>query len=94
MRARVALRLGWAVIAAAALLPLSAAAASARHVEEADLNGDINTIMASYIQTSVSRAEADRADALLVVVNTPGGISTSMDEIVTSLLNSKVPVVV
>src|SRR5438309_2743240 len=94
MRARVALRLGWAVIAAAALLPLSAAAASARHVEEADLNGDINTIMASYIQTSVSRAEADRADALLVVVNTPGGISTSMDEIVTSLLNSRVPVVV
>ncbi len=94
MRARVALRLGWAVIAAAALLPLSAAAASARHVEEADLNGDINTIMASYIQTSVRRAEADRADALLVVVNTPGGISTSMDEIVTSLLNSKVPVVV
>jgi len=94
MRARVALRLGWAVIAAAALLPLSAAAASARHVKEADLNGDINTIMASYIQTSVRRAEADRADALLVVVNTPGGISTSMDEIVTSLLNSKVPVVV
>src|SRR5437588_10298536 len=93
MRARVALRLSWAVIAAAALLPLSAAAASARHVEEADLNGDINTIMASYIQTSVSRAEADRADALLVVVNTPGGISTSMDEIVTSLLNSKVPVI-
>src|SRR5437868_12490584 len=94
MRARVALRLGWAVIAAAALLPLSAAAASARHVEEADLNGDINTIMASYIQSAVSRAEADHADALLVVVNTPGGISTSMDEIVTSLLNSKVPVVV
>jgi membrane-bound serine protease (ClpP class) len=94
MRARVALRLGWAVIAAAAFLPLSAAAASARHVEEADLNGDINTIMASYIQNSVSRAEADHADALLVVVNTPGGISTSMDEIVTSLLNSKVPVVV
>src|SRR2546421_12986614 len=94
MRARVALRLGWAVIAAAALLPLSTAAASARHVDEADLNGDINTIMSSYIQSAVSRAEADRADALLVVVNTPGGISNSMDEIVTSLLNSRVPVVV
>src|SRR5437868_9786148 len=93
MRARVALRLGWAAIAAAVLLPISAAA-SAPRVEEADLNGDINTIMASYIQSAVSRAEADRADALLVVVNTPGGISTSMDEIVTSLLNSKVPVVV
>jgi membrane-bound serine protease (ClpP class) len=42
----------------------------------------------------VSRAEADHADALLVIMNTPGGISTSMDEIVTSLLNSKVPVIV
>ena len=38
-------------------------------------------------------SEADHADALLVVINTPGGISTSMDDIVTSLLNSKVPVI-
>src|SRR6202043_3302588 len=43
---------------------------------------------------AVNRAETDHADALLVVMNTPGGISTSMDEIVTSLLNSKVPVIV
>jgi len=41
----------------------------------------------------VRRAEADHADVLLVVINTPGGISTSMDDIVTSLLNCKVPVV-
>ncbi|TMB76701.1 MAG: nodulation protein NfeD, partial [Chloroflexi bacterium] len=59
--------------------------ASAPHVEQADLTGDINTITASYIQSSVSRAEADHADALLVVLNTPGGISNSMDDIVTSL---------
>ena len=78
---------------AAALLPFHASAA-APHVEQADLNGDINTITASYIENAVARAEADHADALLVVVNTPGGISTSMDDIVTSLVNSKVPVVV
>src|SRR2546427_4401851 len=89
-----ALRLGWTVFAVAvALVPASAAAASPR-VEQADLNGDINNVMSSYIQTAVSRAEADHADALLVVMNTPGGISTSMDEIVTSLLNSTVPVIV
>ena len=74
------------------MLPVHATAATP-HVERADLNGDINTIMAAYIGNAVSRAEGDRADALLVVINTPGGISTSMDEIVTSLLNSKVPVV-
>lgn len=94
MRAGTALRLGWMIFAAAALLvPLSASAATP-HVEQADLNGDINNIMSAYIQTSVDRAEADHAGALLVVMNTPGGISTSMDEIVTSLLNSTVPVVV
>lgn len=79
--------------AVAVAVPLNAAAAAPR-VEEADLNGDINNIMSAYIQASVSRAEADHADALLVVMNTPGGIATSMDEIVTSLLNSRVPVIV
>jgi membrane-bound serine protease (ClpP class) len=93
MRARVALRFLWLLFAAAALVPLQAAAASP-HIEQADLNGDINNIMSSYIQTAVDRAGADHADALLVVMNTPGGISTSMDEIVTSLLNSSVPVIV
>jgi len=94
MRALVALRLSWLILAAAAvLLPLNASAASP-HIEEVDLNGDINNIMSAYIESGVRRAEGDRADALLVVMNTPGGISTSMDEIVTNLLNSKVPVIV
>ncbi len=93
MRARLALGASAVAIALALLLPAGASAATPR-VEQADLTGDINTIMSSYISNAVSRAESDRADALLVVVNTPGGISTSMDEIVTSLLNSKVPVIV
>jgi membrane-bound serine protease (ClpP class) len=88
-----ALRLGLAACGAALLIPLQTSAA-APHVEQADLTGDINTITAGYISNAVARAEADKADALLVVVNTPGGISTSMDDIVTSLLNSKVPVIV
>ena len=94
MRPMTALRLAWIVpVVAAVLLPLNAAA-STPHVEQADLNGDINNIMSAYIQSAVTRAENDHVDALLVVMNTPGGISTSMDEIVTSLLNSKVPVIV
>jgi membrane-bound serine protease (ClpP class) len=92
MRARSALKFGFVLFALVALLPLHAAAATP-HVERADLVGDINTIMAAYMEGAVSRAEADHADALLVVINTPGGISTSMDDIVTSLLNSRVPVI-
>jgi membrane-bound serine protease (ClpP class) len=90
---RRAIRVGLAILVLAFLLPLRATA-STPHVEQADLTGDINTIMASYISSAVGRAETDRADALLIVMNTPGGISTSMDDIVTSLLNSKVPVIV
>jgi membrane-bound serine protease (ClpP class) len=90
---RRALRVGLATIALAFLLPLHATAGTP-HVEQADLTGDINTIMAAYISSAVTRAETDRADALLIVMNTPGGISTSMDDIVTNLLNSKVPVIV
>ena len=93
MRAGWALRVGIVAFGVALLVPLHAAAATP-HVERADLVGDINNIMAAYITGAVDRAQTDRADALLIVMNTPGGISTSMDEIVTSLLNSKVPVIV
>jgi membrane-bound serine protease (ClpP class) len=92
MRAGRALRAGIVAFGVALLVPLHAAAATP-HVERADLVGDINNIMAAYIKGAVSRAETDHADALLIVMNTPGGISTSMDDIVTSLLNSKVPVI-
>jgi len=80
----------------AALLALAPAAASARAplVEQADLDGVINSVMADYIGQSVSRAAADRAAALLIVMNTPGGEMDAMDRIITSLLNSPVPVVV
>ena len=94
MRFLAALRVGWiALVLAAAAVPIQAGAATP-HVEQADLIGDINNIMSAYMQTAVQRAEGDHADALLVVMNTPGGISTSMDEIVTNLLNSSVPVIV
>ena len=63
-------------------------------VLQADLNGEINNVTSAYISTAVSTAESENANALLVVINTPGGISTSMDEIVTNLLNAKVPVIV
>jgi membrane-bound serine protease (ClpP class) len=93
MSVRIALRFGWLLFAAALAVAPAAAAAASPRVEEADLNGDINNVMSAYMQNAVSRAESDHADALLVVINTPGGISTSMDEIVTSFLNSKVPVI-
>ena len=82
-----------ALFVAVALAP-GAAAADTPVVVQADLNGVINNIASAYIGNVIAQAESENAAALLVVLNTPGGISTSMDEIVTSLLNAKVPVIV
>jgi membrane-bound serine protease (ClpP class) len=69
-------------------------AAQAPTVDRADLDGEINSVMAAYIHTEVARAASDRAQALVIVMNTPGGESTAMDDITTTLLNSPVPVIV
>jgi membrane-bound serine protease (ClpP class) len=87
------LRAFFVMTAAAALLPLQAHAA-APLVVQADLTGDINDISEAYISNVVARADSEHAAAVLVVLNTPGGISTSMDGIVTSLLNAHEPVIV
>jgi membrane-bound serine protease (ClpP class) len=62
-------------------------------VDVANIDGEINSVTASYLSAVVSRAEADRAGALVIVINTPGGLGSAMDEIVTRLLNARVPVV-
>lgn len=82
-----------AVIALLARDPSGASAESAL-VLKATLEGEINAATSTYIAQAVQRAESEHAQALLVVMNTPGGLSTSMDDMVTSLLNSRVPVVV
>ncbi len=83
-------------MAGAAVLALSSGSAAAAQgkVLRADLSGDINNVTDAYVSSVVGQAESEHADALLLVLNTPGGISTSMDDIVTSLLNSTVPVIV
>jgi membrane-bound serine protease (ClpP class) len=62
-------------------------------VVKADLDGAVNTITAGYVDQVVKRAESERARAVVLLMNTPGGDSISMDRIVTTILNSKVPVI-
>ncbi len=82
---------GLAVLAA---LLAHAVYASAPVVDRADLSGEINSVLAAYIRSQVQRAAVDHAQALVIVMDTPGGEGNAMDEIVTSLLNSPTPVIV
>jgi membrane-bound serine protease (ClpP class) len=71
-----------------------AAAASGPTVRVLHLEGEVNAVMAGYVSSSLGQAAKDHAGAAVLEVNTPGGISTAMDDIETSLLNAPVPVAV
>ena len=88
------LRFGLAVLALGLLLTPHTVQAGARVVEVAHLEGEINSVTAGYLERAVARATADHAAALVVVTNTPGGFSSAMDRIDSTLLNSSVPVIV
>jgi len=54
----------------------------------------IHPIVVEYIGRAIQEAERTHADALLIEINTPGGLATSTREIVQEILASKVPVIV
>lgn len=70
------------------------AQAKAPQVDVITVKGVINPIVAGYVARSIRTAESDGAVALIVRMDTPGGLDTSMREIIQNILDSKVPVVV
>ena len=54
----------------------------------------IHPIVVEYIGRAIQEAERTHADALLIEINTPGGLASSTREIVQEILASKVPVIV
>jgi membrane-bound serine protease (ClpP class) len=59
-----------------------------------DLNGSIDPVTAGFVVRSIERAEADPAGLLLIRLQTPGGFGSSMEEIISKMLSSRIPVVV
>ena len=58
------------------------------------LDNDINPVTQEYVENSVARAEEDGYDAVVLVLDTPGGLGSSMRGIVKRFLSATVPVVV
>ena len=58
------------------------------------IQGVINPVMASYVQSVIREAEEANATAVVLEMDTPGGLMTSMRDITGAILNSRVPVVV
>lgn len=58
------------------------------------VSGSINPAVADYIQGSIRKAEKQKAGCLIIELDTPGGLASSMRSIVKAFYASKVPVVV
>ncbi|MGH7934771.1 MAG: NfeD family protein [Candidatus Binataceae bacterium] len=58
------------------------------------LDSSINPATADFISGAVAQAAGDNAAALVIKLDTPGGLLTSMQQIVKTLLNAPIPVIV
>jgi membrane-bound serine protease (ClpP class) len=84
-----------AAAAAAVLLTLPAGAAETTpQVLLVEFDNDVNPVTQSYLQDELDRGAREGFDAVVVELDTPGGLGSSMREIVKSMLAARVPVVV
>ena len=58
------------------------------------LDDEINPASAEYITSAITIAEQRGASLLVIELSTPGGFDTSMREIISRIVNSRVPIVV
>jgi membrane-bound serine protease (ClpP class) len=61
---------------------------------ELRLDGEVEPILATYIDEGLADAANRKAALVLITMDTPGGLSDSMKEIIQHILESPVPVVV
>ena len=71
-----------------------ARAAAPQPVALIEMDGAITPITVRLINGAIERATSERAQALIIELNTPGGLERSMRSIVQSILNSEIPVIV
>lgn len=57
------------------------------------LDGVVDPFVADYLRGDIQDANDDRSPAVLLQIDTPGGLASSMREITQAILNSKVPVI-
>ncbi len=62
-------------------------------VEVITLDGVINPVTAEYLDQSLKKAADDHAEVLVIQLDTPGGLDSSMRQMVKAITGSRVPVI-
>jgi len=58
------------------------------------INSEIEPILAEYLDAGIAAAADEHASLVLMTMDTPGGLSDSMEDIIQHILSSPVPVVI
>jgi len=87
-------RITFALAALGFALLAGSASAAGPQVVVLPTTGIVDSTMAQYLATSIAKAEADGATAVVIKLNTPGGALDSTNDIVGTLLEAKVPIIV
>ncbi len=77
-----------------ALVVAGPAAAEPTPVSLIHIDGVINPVTMRLIELAIDRAQAQRSQALIIELDTPGGLERSMRGIVQRMLNAELPVIV
>ena len=59
-----------------------------------EFDNDVNPVTAGYVIDEIERANEERLDAVVIELDTPGGLASSMKEIYEAELASRIPVIV
>src|SRR6266571_7871214 len=94
----VATRFFLCALTAAGILLLPSVAADEHStgpfVLELSLDGEVEPILATYVDEGIADAERRHAALVLITMDTPGGLSDSMKDMIQHILASRVPVAV
>jgi len=77
-----------------ALCATASAASTRPRVLAVKFENDVNPVTQDYVTSEIDRANRDHYSAVVILLDTPGGLGSSMEKIVKSELASKVPVLV
>jgi membrane-bound serine protease (ClpP class) len=82
------------LIAGLVLCASTSAASPRPRVLAVKFENDVNPVTQSYVTDEIERANREHYSAVVILLDTPGGLSSSMEKIVKSELASEIPVIV
>src|SRR5262245_58343291 len=84
---------GLAVAALGLLAPGASGQAATPTVVELRIDGVVDPFVANYVEGGIATAADEDAAAVLITLDTPGGLDSSMREITQAILNAEIPVI-